>query len=454
VGPFIFLAKGVDTMAVTTAFQSDNERLNDDQKKRLNAIHEKYNAPGTSEATKKILNEAANMIRAEAGYTGGTSGNTPTPIKKTKTPKTIVEEEPVYEEPPANDIDIAEYMEDYKNALRKERLNALDKARNNALSALSEEESTIAPRYDTNRRQAVASNDMTSKSLAEYLAKRGLRSGGAASQVNLANSVALQNNMGEINRGETAAMNDISRRRTDVETGYQTDRSSINAGIDATVLPMMINQLNADRQFAYQQGRDAVSDSRYDTNFEYQQGRDAIEDQRYKEEQEWARSENNPSVRAQILNNMMSQIEIDAANNPNSYENQRKNLELQRIKQDIAQGSISMERARFELNNLKKGLNSDGSVRQSSTNDPSFTATQYLNQAKDMLNQTVSTGQNGPDGKPIMRPKYTRQQFESWLATIFPNTPEGDMAYDEVVRLLNLDYVDFYEPQNFAMLDR
>ncbi|NSW92868.1 MAG: LysM peptidoglycan-binding domain-containing protein [Firmicutes bacterium] len=153
----------------------------------------------------------------------------------------------------ANSYNITDYINEYKEALRKSRIAALDKARQGALSTLRAEESAIAPQYAASRQQAVALSDLGAKNFAEYLAKRGLRSSGAASQGQIAQNVALQNIMGELSRGETQALSDIARRRSDIETGYQTDVANVQADIEASVLPQLIQQLNAERQYALQQ---------------------------------------------------------------------------------------------------------------------------------------------------------------------------------------------------------
>jgi hypothetical protein len=86
--------------------------------------------------------------------------------------------------------------------------------------------------------------------------------------------------------------------------------------------------------------------------------------------------------------------------------------------------------------------NADKSAADKST----LTNTQIFNQAKDMLAAQVPTGELGEGNRPIMRPKYTREDFETWLANMFPMTPEGDKAYDDIVAALDLDNMDFYDP--------
>ena len=78
--------------------------------------------------------------------------------------------------------------------------------------------------------------------------------------------------------------------------------------------------------------------------------------------------------------------------------------------------------------------------------EPTLTTTQYFNQAKDLLNERVATGQTDSDSKPIYRPKYTKEQFETWLNNALPKTPKGDKMYDDIIAALDIDNVEFYKP--------
>lgn len=149
--------------------------------------------------------------------------------------------------------DIMKYIQEYRDSLKASKIAALEKARQGALSSLSAEESTIAPQYASARQQTVALSDLGAKNFAEYLAKRGLRSSGAASQGQIAQNVALQNAMGDINLAESQAKADIARRRSDIETAYQTDLANVAAGVDTSILPMIIEQMNANRQYGLQE---------------------------------------------------------------------------------------------------------------------------------------------------------------------------------------------------------
>jgi hypothetical protein len=76
---------------------------------------------------------------------------------------------------------------------------------------------------------------------------------------------------------------------------------------------------------------------------------------------------------------------------------------------------------------------------EESENKTKFSNDAYLKKAESEMNAKVPTGQVDIDGKPITRPKYTRKQFEEWLA----NLPVDDQTYDEMVMYLNLDNQEF-----------
>jgi hypothetical protein len=86
--------------------------------------------------------------------------------------------------------------------------------------------------------------------------------------------------------------------------------------------------------------------------------------------------------------------------------------------------------------------NADKSAADKST----LTNTQIFNQAKDMLAAQVPTGELGEGNRPIMRPKYTKEQFEDWLYDVLPETEEGKQTFNDIMAALDIDHARFYEP--------
>jgi hypothetical protein len=240
-------------MAVTTAFQSDNERLNDDQKKRLNDIHAKYNAPGTSEATKKILHDAAEMIRAEAGYSGGTSGDKPVEIKSTKTKKAA---DTMIAEMPEDEIgvpNISDLIEQYNQAKMDSIVSGLKQARNTALSNLDKAQSAIKPKYYEARNAVSSSSQLGAKNFAEYLAQRGETNSGINDQAQISRNIATQGQIGGLRQQEAQDYANIEQSRADVNNSYSTDLANARAGLETATLQAQIDEIRRQQELALQQ---------------------------------------------------------------------------------------------------------------------------------------------------------------------------------------------------------
>jgi len=138
---------------------------------------------------------------------------------------------------------------------KKQALAQLDKARSAALSNLQQEQAGIAPKYYDLRNAAAVQNRLSAKSFQEYLANRGLRDSGENTQARLMQNAALQGQIGALKRQEQQALEDIARRRTDIQNAYQSDLAATEAGLQAQALQALINQMNADRQYRLQQAQ-------------------------------------------------------------------------------------------------------------------------------------------------------------------------------------------------------
>lgn len=80
----------------------------------------------------------------------------------------------------------------------------------------------------------------------------------------------------------------------------------------------------------------------------------------------------------------------------------------------------------------------------------SFSTTQLLNMARDRIAETIPAygvfdedgfyNKSQPvldkDGNPATKPRYTRKDVEEWLSQMLPATPEGDKAFDDIVKAL------------------
>jgi hypothetical protein len=140
-------------------------------------------------------------------------------------------------------------MDEYKtqadalaNAQRQSRIAGLGKARDSALSGLDAEKATIDPYYYDKRNQAAAQSDIGAKSFAEYQASRGI-TGSAGAMPEMYRNAGLQSQIGSLDRQQAAEHSDIARRKSGIESAYQSDVASANADIDAQATQNYINQM-------------------------------------------------------------------------------------------------------------------------------------------------------------------------------------------------------------------
>lgn len=85
-------------------------------------------------------------------------------------------------------------------------------------------------------------------------------------------------------------------------------------------------------------------------------------------------------------------------------------------------------------------MNAETTQKNSEDNsaENSLSTSQYLSTIKNRLAATDSIGTDS-DGKSVTVPRYTRTQFEEWLASL----PLDDKTYDEIVNALDLDNIKF-----------
>ena len=353
----------------------------------------------------------------------------------------------------ASPYNITDYINEYKEALRKSRIAALDKARQGALSALSSEESTIAPQYAAARQKAVALSDLGAKNFAEYLAKRGLRSSGIASQGQIAQNIALQNVMGELSRGETQARADIARRRSDIEAGYQTDIANIQSDVETSTLPQLIAQLNAERQYALQQagltGSLGGTPTLEALKFQYSQQQDALNRALQQEQQNFERAlalrqltgqeqqrqfENELALKQ--FNESVRQFEQNFTGNQRRWNaqhefDQRKQTFAERqadIENAVRNRQLSMQEAELQLAYDKfKAENDPNSIdykyKQAQIaallNKGSLTYSDYVSMGRDMLDKMYYDSA----AQTYVR-LYTPEQVKNWVLGLPISTQE------------------------------
>jgi hypothetical protein len=128
------------------------------------------------------------------------------------------------------------------DAQRQSRIAGLSKARDSALSGLEGEKATIDPYYYDKRNQAAGASDVSAMNFAQYMAGRGIK-GSAGAMPEIYRNAALQSQIGALDKQQAAEHADIARRKSEIESAYQSDVAGANADIDAQTMQNMINQM-------------------------------------------------------------------------------------------------------------------------------------------------------------------------------------------------------------------
>jgi hypothetical protein len=143
------------------------------------------------------------------------------------------------------DQQLADYQAEQQRlaeAQRASRVAALGKARDSALAGLDTEKASIDPYYYDKRNQAAAASDVGAKNFAEYMAGRGI-SGNAGAMPEIYRQSGLNSRIGALDQAQVAEKQDIERRRSGIESSYQSDVANANADIDAQTMQNYINQM-------------------------------------------------------------------------------------------------------------------------------------------------------------------------------------------------------------------
>lgn len=175
-------------------------------------------------------------------------------------------------------------------ARKKATIAGLDKAYQKSLSDLNYAKGQIEPAYYNQRNNVSTDSQIGAKNFAEYMASRGVNNptgvSGTMAQSDISNNVALQGNLGTLAAGEAKAYADNAKQVADVNTGYNSDVASANAGIDAATMQDLINaqqqynatklnQANTDRQFNFNESQANQQQSNWQTQFDYTKATDA-----------------------------------------------------------------------------------------------------------------------------------------------------------------------------------
>lgn len=115
--------------------------------------------------------------------------------------------------------DLSRGVKELQTSATEKKQASLDRAKNQAKSALDAQEATIGDVYQSARNQSAAQSEIARKNLSEQAAQSGLNTG-AAGQVALAQSVAAQGELSAIDAQETQARSELSEARQEMERDY------------------------------------------------------------------------------------------------------------------------------------------------------------------------------------------------------------------------------------------
>jgi len=226
--------------------------------------------------------------------------------------------------------DMSSYINQLKEAQRRSRYAALDKAKGGALSALDTERANIAPTYYDARNQAAANSEVGAMNFAQYMAARGIK-GAAGAMPEIYRNAGLQGQIGALDRQEASELGAIERQRANVETGYASDMMAAEADIEAQAMQAAINQGNADRQYALQQAAQELDQSRFD----------------------WEQSPSNPDYQYQLLANKRASLENSYQEIVNSYAPETLKRQAALLKQQVEVGTLDFATAQAQLDQIK-----------------------------------------------------------------------------------------------------
>ncbi len=332
---------------------------------------------------------AAHAAATQAYGTGGSgSGNTFSAFDPGGSGKVLTYEikdpewDPLRQQQQIQQYDPTAYINQLKEAQRQNRIAALEKARESALSNLESyktntlasldtqrnkgltqleaEQSAIAPVYYDKRNQAAAASDVSALNFAQYAAARGIK-GPAGAMPEIYRRAGLQGQIGALDRAEASDIADIERRRSQlgtdydtlvnalnqdynqkvlgVNTNYDTDLVQAQADVEAQALQNYINQMNLNRQYELQVGQATGSIG----------GTPTLEARRF----DWSRSSSNPEVQYRILANKRLELENAAQEIQNSYLPETLKMQAKLLEEKVRAGSLDYDTALAQLNQIK-----------------------------------------------------------------------------------------------------
>lgn len=285
-----------------------------------------------------VTNPSALNSALTTRYMDTKTFNKPRPLGGASSDETTITEVVPYQQV----YDPSKYINQLKEAQRRSRIAALDKAKDAALRALDTEKANVSPTYYDARNRAAAASDVGAMNFAQYMAARGIK-GAAGAMPEIYRQAGLQGQIGALDRQEAANLAAIERQRANIESGYASDVAAANADVESQAMQAMIDQWNQNRQYELQRG--ALTGSLGDER--------TLAGQQF----DYSRSPSNPEVQAAILANRQRELEIAAQEIQNSYLPATLKLQAERLAQQVKTGSLDYDTALAQLNQIKAQIN-------------------------------------------------------------------------------------------------
>ncbi len=202
-----------------------------------------------------------------------------------------------------NWITTSYYKTPQREELERAKAAAIQAADQNAQAEILELESgrnRLETQYGQQAREAYISNRQDQEAMANSLTSAGLYRSGYSDSARVASQSAYREQQHQLRQDRNTALQDLEAQLVTARLRNSADRSELEAQYDK----LLAQQAENDRDFFYQQNRDAVEDARYTAQTEreaeeeayrraqeaaereYQLQRDKIADQRYATEQE------------------------------------------------------------------------------------------------------------------------------------------------------------------------
>jgi hypothetical protein len=168
---------------------------------------------------------------------------------------------------------------DYINAGREAAMSAARQRTDATLAAYEAQKPVIAEQYADVAKQAYQGYRTGGEALANQLASQGLYNSGYADTNRVRYNTSYREAQNTNQLAKAAAMRDLENQ---ILVARATGAANLS-DLEAQYNSLLASQANTDRAYAYQQGRDKISDQQYAAAQAYQREQDALAAQQYNE---------------------------------------------------------------------------------------------------------------------------------------------------------------------------